>query len=350
MRVKRPAADLAALGDDDTLGHATFGHRDLSGDGMRLVLKREHARLAHPHAGEQDLRVAANELRPSGDVRIDPFEAAIVERHDVIFHRLDQPKALQLGELLRILGGKVLAPASSHRGRKAPRSRIEGRRLIGLPRRAMLRHGRPTLVVDAAIAEHLEVLHVVRVRRLRIRKAGRHADAFERRLRDAVDDGRLGQSGNFEDRLGHVDDVMELAADLTLAFHAVRPVHDRPVARAAPVRGDLLGPLIRRAERVRPADGVVVIGLGRAEIVDLAKQEFGRLDPRHAVERRHLVEAAVDRALRRGAVVADDEVDQGVVEDSEVFERVDQPADVMVDLLEEIQRRSPSDGRAPASD
>ena len=123
--------------------------------------------------------------------------------------------------------------------------------------------------------------------------------------------------------------------DSPLAVEPVRPVHDGAVARAAPVRGDLLGPLVRRAHRVRPADRVVVVGVRGAEVVDLGQQELGRLDARHAVERGHLVEAAVHRALGRRAVVADDVVDQRVVEDAEVVEGVDDPADVVVGLLEE---------------
>ena len=55
----------------------------------------------------------------------------------------------------------------------------------------------------------------------------------------------------------------------------------------------------------------------------------------HAVEVRHLVEGALERALGRRAVVADDQVDQRVVEDVHVLERIDQPADVMVGVLHE---------------
>ena len=44
---------------------------------------------------------------------------------------------------------------------------------------------------------------------------------------------------------------------------------------------------------------------------------------------------AVDVALGARAVVADDVVDERVVEDPEVLERVDQPADVVVGVLEE---------------
>ena len=44
---------------------------------------------------------------------------------------------------------------------------------------------------------------------------------------------------------------------------------------------------------------------------------------------------ALERAFGRGAVVADDHVDQRVVQDAEVLERVDQPPDMMVGVLQE---------------
>ena len=114
----------------------------------------------------------------------------------------------------------------------------------------------------------------------------------------------------------------------------VRPVHDRAVARAAPVRGDLLGPLIRGVHRVRPADRVVVVGVRSAELVDLALHELDRLDRGHAVQHRHLVEAAVQRSFGRGAVVADDVEDQRVIEYLQILQRIDQPSDVVVGVLE----------------
>ena len=49
------------------------------------------------------------------------------------------------------------------------------------------------------------------------------------------------------------DDVGELGALLALGLNALGPVHDGAVARAAEVRGDLLGPLVRRVHGVRPA-------------------------------------------------------------------------------------------------
>ena len=143
--------------------------------------------------------------------------------------------------------------------------------LVGAdPRHAVPGHRRPALVVDAAVAEHLEVLRLVPLGRLGVVERVQHADALDRRLLDAVDDRRMRQPGGFEDRRRDVDHVMELAADLALGLDAVRPVHDRAVARAAPVRRHLLGPLVGRVHRVRPADRVVVVGFGPAEVVDLA--------------------------------------------------------------------------------
>ena len=137
-------------------------------------------------------------------------------------------------------------------------------------------------------------------------------------------------------------------ADLALGLDAVRPVDDRAVAGAAPVRGDLLGPLVGRVHRVRPADRVVVVGLGPAEVVDLATSGTRASRVPHAVERRHLVEAAVERALGRGAVVADDVVDQRVVEDLQVL-RARRPAGRRGGRCAPgSRRRPPSGGRRPA--
>ena len=71
------------------------------------------------------------------------------------------------------------------------------------------------------------------------------------------------------------------------------------------------------------------------ELVLHRRHELGRLDRGEAVEVRHLVERAVDRALGRRAVVADDVVDERVLERADVLQRVDQAADVVVGVLQE---------------
>ena len=86
---------------------------------------------------------------------------------------------------------------------------------------------------------------------------------------------------------------------------------------------------------MRPAHGVVVIRLGAAELLVSLHQEFRGLEGRQAVEVGHLVVGAVQRALGRGTVVADDVVDESVVEDVELLQTVEQAADVVVGVLEE---------------
>ena len=79
----------------------------------------------------------------------------------------------------------------------------------------------------------------------------------------------------------------------------------------------------------------MVVGRSRAELVDARRHELRRLERGGAVEDERLVERPVDRALRRGTVVADDVVDERVLEDAEVVERIDEPTDVVVRVLEE---------------
>ena len=84
-----------------------------------------------------------------------------------------------------------------------------------------------------------------------------------------------------------------------------------------------------------PPDGVVVVRLRGSELVDPGGHELRRLQGGCTVEGHHLVERPVQGPLGRGAVVADDHVDERVVEDLQLGEGVDQPADVVVGVLEE---------------
>jgi hypothetical protein len=124
--------------------------------------------------------------------------------------------------------------------------------------------------------------------------------------------------------------VAELAAQLPLALDPPWPVDDGAVAGPAPVGGDLLGPLEGGVHRPGPADRVVVVGLRPAELVQPLGHERRRLQRCHGVEVDHLVERALDGALGRGAVVADDQIDQGVVHDPWLLDGVQQSAHVMV--------------------
>ena len=245
-----------------------------------------------PHAAEQELRVAGDQRRAPGEVGVEALDAPVVEREDVVLARLVHEERLQLGELLGHLRRQVvrLAPVACS-CRRAPRRRLRtGAARLDHPWSRVARHRRPALVVDAAVAEHLEVLRLAPLGGVGVVEGVAHAHALDRLLRDAVNRRRLGQAGRLEHRRRDVDHVVELAAHLALGRDALRPVHDRAVAGAAPVRGDLLRPLVRRVHRVRPADGVVVVGRRGAEHVDPGGHELGRLEADGTVQHDQLVE------------------------------------------------------------
>jgi hypothetical protein len=91
------------------------------------------------------------------------------------------------------------------------------------------------LVVDAAVAEHLEILGVAAIGLVYAVEGVAHARPFDRLLIDTVDDGRLRQAGGLEHGGGDVNDVVELRSHLATRREPTWPMHDRAVARAAPV-------------------------------------------------------------------------------------------------------------------
>ena len=83
-------------------------------------------------------------------------------------------------------------------------------------------------------------------------------------------DDRLREAGRLEDRRHDVDHVVELVADAARVLDARGPGHGHAVARAAEMRGHLLGPLIRRVPGPGPAHRVVRVGLvGAPGVVEL---------------------------------------------------------------------------------
>ena len=128
-----------------------------------------------------------------------------------------------------------------------------------------------------------------------------------------------GSPASLKDGRRDVDHVMELRARFAFAFDPLGPVHDCPVACATPMRGHLLGPLIRRIHGVRPADRKVVVRFRPAQLVQARHQELRGLKRGRAIEIDHLVVGAVQRALGGCAIVADDVVDQRVVQQIQFF-------------------------------
>ena len=107
LGVQAPAADPAALRDDHALGAgAGTVTSAVTECDLFLMLMTDASVTCMPR--NSICVLPRDELRPAGDVGVDALVAAIVERQDVVLHRLDQPQPLQLGELLRMLGDDVV--------------------------------------------------------------------------------------------------------------------------------------------------------------------------------------------------------------------------------------------------
>ena len=330
---ERPAAELAALGDQDAVGAG--GGDDLRLDRVGGVLQVGRRALVHVDRGGVEPE-HARRLVLAVELGQQPLQEAVVEGQHVVLLGLDQEERLQLGEPLGVqvrhvaclgpVGGGVV---------ELPDVVVEVGELDlpDGPRRAVLGHRRPALVVDPAVAVHLEVLRGVALRRVGLVEAVAERRALDRVLRDAVDRGGVGQSGCLEHGGGDVDDVVPLVAQLAPGGDAGGPVHDQAVARAAVVGGDLLGPLVGRVHRQRPADVVVRVGGRAADVVELLEDAGGAVG--QPVEAQRLVEGALEAALAGGAVVAEHVEHEGVVELTERAQLLHEPADLGVGVLGE---------------
>src|SRR6476620_5366172 len=112
------------------------------------------------------------------------------------------------------------------------------------PRRAVAGNGRPSFMINAAVAHHLEVLCLVLFFRFRIVKCICHGDTFHGLLHDAVDKRRLRKTRHFQYSWSYIYDVRELASNLSFCLNSAGPMNDGSITCTAPMRGYLFGPLI----------------------------------------------------------------------------------------------------------
>ncbi len=252
----------------------------------------------------------------------------------MVLGRFLQEELLQFLELFGVLRGQIVRRTEVlFDVVQFPFVFQQGMPRLALPGGAVNGMGQPAVVVDAAVAEDLEVLRLVPVFRFGVVKRVDHAHAFDGRLRRAVDGLGLGQAGRFEDGRRDVDDVVPLRPHLTLGLDSLGPVDDQRIAAAAVGAGDLLRPGEGRVAGHGPAGRVVRVGVRAAQIV-VVLEDF-RDGFVHAIEIGHLVEQAVHRAFGARAIVPDLVEDQRVVELAEVFDCLDEPADFVVGVFAE---------------
>ena len=252
----------------------------------------------------------------------------------MIAHGFFVEDSLQFLELLGILRSKVirLAEVLIHLV-KFPHVVLQRRERYHQPRERVPSAGDPAFVVDAAVAEHLEVLRGAALDRLRGVGGVEHGDAVHGPLRDAINGLGLRDPSGFERGRGDIDDMVKLAAHFALRLDALRPVHDHAIARTTEVRGNLLGPLKGGVGGPSPADGEVRESARVAPRIDVVHHLVGFTDD--AVEGHHLIVGALGAALGARSIVADDIEEERILQLTNGFKLRHQATDFMVGVLSE---------------
>ena len=331
--VERVPPEPPSLGHDHPFP-APLGHGHVRGDGEVPVQD-----VGRAPGGDVRVDAGVDELvsarRGAGPSRQDAGEPGVVQREDLVLGRLRHEDRLHLLQLVRhcrrevvvlrvVLGDVVQLPVVVVDGREDTGPHQPGR----LRRRG---RGDPPVVIDGAVADHLEVLGFTLGGSVGVGLVPgvRHAHAFDRPLLDAVHLVGLRNAGRLEDRRHDVDHVVELRPDASHVGDVPRPRHDHSLPGPAKVRRDLFGPFERRVERPGPHHGHVGAGLVRAPVPVVQQLQWHR-DVGDAVVRRVRVVGALQGALGAGPVVAADVDDQRVVELALVLDLLDHPADFMV--------------------
>src|SRR6266536_3068963 len=226
LGVEAPAADVRSLGNDHSVG-TFFGNYDLGGDGVRLDLEVENAVLRQTaHAAEKKLGLSFDKHWPTGSVWVHFLDHPVVQWQHLVTRGFDQPQALQFMELFRHLLGQIVRLAPIFGGViKLPEVVIEGRLLDvqGGPGSTVMGYGGPTLMENAAVTEHLEILRLMLFCGSGVIKGVEHADALDGTLLNAVDKGRLRKPGRFKNGWRNVDDVMELRTEFARPLNSLWP-------------------------------------------------------------------------------------------------------------------------------
>ena len=202
---------------------------------------------------------------------------------------------------------------------------------IVFERRARTMHGDglPTVMPDASMSEHLVILRRLLGWGIRVFEAVAKAYALDRLLWHALVDIGGFDADTFENRGQEIRDMVVLIASCSGIADAVWPVHDERVTYAALV-GVLFVETQRRIADLGPARGVVVVQVGSTDFVDTIHHVFRTATDQ--IEEPEFVQRAVFASLLARAVIGDQHDDR-VVEHIELFEEVDQPADLVIGVI-----------------
>src|SRR6266550_2811438 len=145
----------------------------------------------------------------------------------------------------------------------------------------------PAIMINGAVTKHLKVLGRMPVFGFWIVKSINHRRPIERKLFGAIHHLWKGQTGRFQYSGSNINNVTKLRPDLPPGFDSFGPMHHHPVTGTTPMRSNLLGPLERSIQRMRPADGIVRKRIWASPVVYVVHHL--RSSTNNAVQCHHLI-------------------------------------------------------------
>src|SRR5437773_1646816 len=145
----------------------------------------------------------------------------------------------------------------------------------------------PAIMVNGAVPKHLKVLSGMPVFGFCIIKGINHRRPIERKLFRAIHHLWKRQTHCFQYGRCNIYHVTKLRPDLTSSFDSFGPMHYHPVAGTAPMRSNLLGPLERSIQGMRPANGIVRESIWTSPVIYMI-HHLGSV-PDNAVQGHHLI-------------------------------------------------------------
>mmetsp|Transcript_18143 Transcript_18143/g.41480 ORF Transcript_18143/g.41480 Transcript_18143/m.41480 type:complete len:225 (-) Transcript_18143:554-1228(-) len=197
-----------------------------------------------------------------------------------------------------------------------------------LPGSAVDRAGKPSVLVDGSVAQHLEVLYIVTLGFVFGVKRIGEARSLNWALLDAADRLRWRNSRDFVNRRCHIDYMGELRTHLALCGDARRPMRNHAVANTTKVRGHLFGVGERRIQSNGPACRIVRVGLGTSPIVEVGQHTLNLFG--YPIEEGVLIKHSVAVPLRARPIIPRDINEEGVVELARVLKRSKQATNLVI--------------------
>src|SRR6266487_4049630 len=170
----------------------------------------------------------------------------------------------------------------------------------------------PAIMVNGAVTKYLEILSGMPVLSFWIIKSINHRRPIERKLLGTVHHLWKRQTRSLKHSRCNIYHVTELRADLPFSFDSFGPMHYHSVAGAAPMRSNLLGPLERSIQGVRPANGIVRESIWTSPIIYMI-HHLGSI-PNNAIQRHHLIVRPFRSAFGARSVITYNVNEQGVIE------------------------------------